>query len=151
MSASLGGKSALTGNGTLLIYYLCGLMTFVFIFPIFIAAIGALVSRSAAYKEGAPFVVQHCTWIFRSIWVFTLLLGVTFLGGIIFLGSEIPTIPDTSHIKEFAQLWDDPALREALQYTLGYVFVFASVSVWFLYRMLSGAFKLLCSTPIQKF
>ncbi len=151
MSASLGGKSALTGNGTLLIYYGCALMTFLFIFPIFIAAIGAVVSRSAAYKEGAPFVVQHCTWIFRSIWVFALLFGSLVLGGIIFMGNEIVNIPDTSHITEFAQLWDNPALREAVQYTFGFVLAVFIVCGWFIYRMLSGAFKLLCSTPLQRF
>ncbi len=150
MSASLGGKSALTGNGTLLIYYVCGLLTFVFVFPIFIAAIGALVSRSAAHKEGAPFVVQHCTWIFRSIWVFILMLGVVIGGGVIFMGNEFPTIPDTSHIDNFSELWSDPILQDALQYTLGFVFGVIIIVGWFLYRMLCGAFKLLCSTPLQR-
>ncbi len=151
MSASLGGKSALTSNGTLLIYYVCGLLTFVFGFPIFIAAIGALLSRSAAHKEGAPFVVQHCTWIFRSIWVFLLMLILVVGGGIHFIGNEITSLPDTSNIQNFSQLWEDPELREALQYATVFALTIILVAIWFLYRMLRGGFKLLISSPLQRF
>ncbi len=150
MKKSISGKSALTGNGVLLLYYALGILTFVFIFTILIAALGALISRSAAKKEGVVFVINHCTWIFRSIWVFILLLLISVGGSVYFIGDEILKVPDTSNINNFGELWSDPVLRTAVQYTASFALIVGVLCIWFLYRMLRGGFTLLMSRPPVK-
>ncbi len=151
MNQYSGGKSALTSNGTLLIYYICGLLSFFTGFTLLIAAIGAVLSRSAARKEGVPFVIQHCTWIFRSIWVFVLLVGFMGGGALYFMGGEFAQLPDTSSITSFTQLWSDPTLRLAVQYATAIVVLGASIVVWFVYRMLRGGLMLLHFSPPARF
>ncbi len=147
MNRCQGGKSILTSNSTLLLYYVCGLMTLVLGFPLVLAGVGALVSRSVAHKEGVPLVIQHCTWIFRSLWVGTLLFGAIFMAGLYIMGEGFIQLPDTSHIQSFEQLWADPVLRKAVQYALAFVFMGSSVLIWFLYRMLRGMYMLINTSP----
>ncbi len=143
MNKSVSGKSALTSSGTLLFYYACGLLTFVLGFPVLIAAVGALLSRSAAKKEGVLLVRQHCTWIFRSIYMsLALLITVTFYT-LVILGVAFPTFPEVSHIQTFSEIWENPDLRRAVQYSAAFVLAITGVLVWFLYRMLRGGYTLL--------
>ncbi len=152
MNQYSGGKSALTSNGTLLLYYLCGLLFFFTGISLLIAAIGALASRSAAKKEGVPFVVQHCTWIFRSIWLFVFLACMLGGGGVYFMGDAFVQLPDTTHITNFEQLWSDATLRFAVQYTVTFLCLSTFLVLWFIYRMLRGGFKLLqFSTPVRSY
>ncbi len=151
MNRGQGGKSILTSNNTLLLYYVCGLMTLVTGFTFFVAVVGALVSRSVAHKEGAPLVIQHCTWIFRSLWVGALLFGGLFVTAVHLMGTHFVHVPDTSHIASFEQLWTDPILREAVQYSLLFLGLGGLVLLWFVYRMLRGMFMLIQSCPPVRF
>ncbi len=150
MNRGQGGKSVLTSNSTLLLYYACGLMTLVTGISFFLAAVGALISRSVAHKEGAPFVIQHCTWIFRSLWVGGLLFAAVFFTALQLAGGPFLNLPDTSHIQSFEQLWADPTLRKAVQYALAYVCVGGMVILWFVYRMLRGMYMLIQGSPPVK-
>ncbi len=118
-------------------------MTFVLGFTICIAAIGALLSRSAAKKEGVSLVTRHCTWIFRSIYMFILLLVTIGLTGLILMGGAFPTFPDVTQVQSFADIWQDAELRLAVQYSAAYVLAIIMVLIWFLYRMFRGAAMLL--------
>ncbi len=143
MNKHVSGKSALTSSGTLLFYYACGIMTFVLGFPVVIAAIGAVLSRSAAKKEGVSLVTQHCTWIFRSTYVAFLLLLLIGGAGLLIMGESFATLPDTSHIQSFNDIWQNLELRKAVQYSAAYVLAIVIVLCWFLYRMLRGGCTLL--------
>ncbi len=146
MSKASGGKSALTSNTTLLLYYICAFLALFTGFTILVAAVGALVSRSVAHKEAAVFTIKHCTWLFRTIWVFSLL--ALLLGGaaMYVVGAQFTFLPDTSHITSFAELWGDPVLRSAVQYTAVWCLLGIILVLWYVYRLLRGAIMLLCYT-----
>ncbi len=151
MNRGQGGKSILTSSNTLLLYYVCALLTVVTGFTFLVAAAGAVVSRSVAHKEGVPFVIAHCTWLFRSIWVTALLSALVFFGALHMMGEDFSQLPSTAHITNFEQLWADPTLRQAVQYALTFVCLGGGILLWFVYRMLRGMFMLIQSNvPVQR-
>ncbi len=147
MNKTQGGKSILTSNATLLLYYACGMLSLVTGFSLIVAAVGAFMSRSVAYKEGVLLTVQHCTWILRSIMVTVLLLGVGGFTALHLVGESFLTLPDTTHIENFTQLWADPTLRLAVQYAMVIVFFGLCLFLWFIYRMVRGACMLMQASP----
>ncbi len=150
MARTLGGKSILTSDTTLLIYYALSLLSLVIGVTCFVALVGSFLSRYAANKEGAAFVEQHCTWIFRSLLISLLLLFLIGATTIFLLGATGIVIPDMSEINDFAQLWADPAIRLALQYIFAMLACASIVMIWFIYRIVRGGLALIGRRPIRE-
>ncbi len=150
MASSLGGKSLLTSDTTLLIYYALCMLSLVVGVTFFVALVGAFISRYAAGKEGAAFVEQHCTWIFRSLLISFLLICFIVIAGIFLLGATGIVIPDTSQINSLSQLWADPAIRLALQYIFIMIACALVVVFWFLYRIIRGGLALINRRPLRE-
>ncbi len=150
MSYSLGGKSAATSDTTILIYYALSLFSLVIGVSFFIALVGSGISRYVANKENAPFVEQHCSWIFRSLWVTLLLICIITIGGIFLLGAAGVVLPDTTNVSDFSELWADPAIRLALQYIFGMIAGASLVLLWFIYRIIRGGYALVQRRPIKE-
>ncbi len=147
MNKAAGGKSALTSNTAILLYYICALLSLFTGFTLLFVAVAALVSRSVAYKEGAPLVIQHCTWLFRSIWVFVLLALLLGSGAMYMVNETFTTLPDMSHVTSFSHIWADPQLSAAVKYATLFAMVGGALVLWFLYRIVRGGFALLCYSP----
>ncbi len=149
MASSLGGKSALTSDTTILMYYALSMLSLVVGVTFFLALIGSFVSRYIANKEGAPFVEQHCAWIFRSLCITLFLICIIIVITIFLLGAAGVVMPDTSQINNFAQLWSDPSIRIALQYIFSMLTCILLVLLWFIYRILRGGYALIKRQPLR--
>ena len=147
MAKYSGGNSALTSNGLILFYYACALLSLVTGFSFIVAVIGVLISRSMAYKENASLAIAHCSWIFRSLWVAFLLLILAVFSTLYLIGLLYGKFPDTSSITNFNELWANPAMREALIYLLSCIGIGSIIVIWFVYRMVRGAYMLISSRP----
>ncbi len=150
MSTTLGGKSILTSDTTLLIYYALSMLSLVVGVTFFVALVGVFFSRYAANKEGAVFVEQHCIWLFRSLWISFVLICLIVVATIFLLGATGIVIPDTSQIDSLAQLWVDPAIRLALQYIFVMLACVLLVLLWFLYRIIRGGLALINRQPLRE-
>ncbi len=159
MSQNLGGKSFLTGDGIILLYYVLMMLTLItglslqvemssILFGL--ASIGAVVSRYVANKEAAAVVEQHCSWIFNTLWVALLLSSIVVIGGMFFLGSSGVVPPDASHINNFSELWADPVIRLSLQYIFVMGAIILLIACWALYRIVRGGSALIQKKPIKE-
>ncbi len=148
MKNNLDGKSFLTSDVALLIYYACAMLALFTGFFGLIALVGAIVTRKLATKENASLVAKHCSWILNSIWVNIAAIILVTIVIVAILGTgdtaALENI-DLDSMTSIDAMLDNPALASVLTSITAGIGVVLLVFAWYTYRMVRGVLALLRS------
>ncbi len=147
MPHRLNGPSPLTSDAVILFYYGLGMLSLLMGFTGLLAYMGALFSRALAQESKDDFAQSHCTWIMHSVCaVYAFWVTIPFLVFVSILLFDIP-LPYGVSFQSFEAMKATPSLN-VFYYTMVSLFaVLMCVSLWFVYRMVRGAYRLVHLRP----
>ncbi len=147
MPHRLNEPSPLTSDAVILFYYGLGMLSLLMGFTGLLAYMGALFSRTLAQKSKDEFAQSHCTWIMHSVCVVYGFWSVLiFLSFIFFLLADI-SLPHGFSFQSLEAIKATPSLQGVYHTFLTFFGMLMSVSLWFVYRMVRGAYMLVRLRP----
>ncbi len=147
MPHRLNGPSPLTSDAVILFYYGLGMLSLLMGFTGLLAYMGALFSCALAQEEKNDFAQNHCAWIMHSVCVvYAFWIAIPFLVFVSILLFDV-SLPHGFGFQSFEAMQSIPTLQNLYYAIIGLFGVLMCVSMWFVYRMVRGAYRLVHLRP----